>query len=275
MSLINEQKVFSTAFLMGGLGNQMFQISNALSQGWKNNVPTFFKCDAYTPMQAFKPKKYVDNIFRNIKFLDFSLPVKRVSAPWEYTELKLDWSSPIEFYGFFQSSKNFSEYKDRIIELFSPPDLVISELYSKYPELNFENTLSIHIRRGDCFQNPDIHPMPTVQYIEKCLDIIGEYSHVLIFTDDKIWVKENLKFENCTYIDDEDYNEMWIMSLCKNNIISNSTFSWWGSFLNKNKNKKVIAPSIWFGPRGPQNYKDIYEDNWTVVDVNYNNGFFE
>jgi len=275
MNTTNEPKVFSTAFLMGGLGNQMFQIANALSHGWKNNVPTFFKCEAYTPMQAFKPEKYVNNIFSKINFLNFTSQVKRVSSPWEYVEFNLDWSTPIEFYGFFQSSKNFIDYKEQIIELFSPSDEVVSKLLSKYKELNQEDTLSIHIRRGDCFQNPDIHPMPTVQYIEKCLSIIEKYTHIFIFTDDKIWVKENLKFENCTYIDEEDYNEIWIMSLCKNNIISNSTFSWWGSFLNRNKNKKILAPSIWFGPRGPQNYKDIYEDNWTIVDVKYNNGFFE
>jgi len=117
--------------------------------------------------------------------------------------------------------------------------------------------------------------MPTVKYVERSLEVIGKYSHIFIFTDDKAWVKENLKFDNCTYINEEDYLEMWIMSLCKNNIICNSTFSWWASFLNKNKYKKVVAPSMWFGPRGPQNYKDIYEKNWIVVDVKYNNGFFE
>ena len=59
---------------------------------------------------------------------------------------------------------------------------------------------------------------------------------------------------------------------CKNNIISNSTFSWWGSFLNQNKNKKVIAPSMWFGPDGPNEYCDIYRNDFTIMEVNYLNG---
>ena len=63
------------------------------------------------------------------------------------------------------------------------------------------------------------------------------------------------------------------MSLCKNHIMVNSTFSWWATFLNTNANKKIVAPSIWFGPRGPQNYKDIYESNWTVLDVKYEDGW--
>jgi hypothetical protein len=122
MNIIEEPKIFSTAFLMGGLGNQMFQIANALSQGWRNNIPVFFKCDAYTPMQAFKPSKYVDNIFRNVNFFDFKLNPKRINSPWEYVDFNLTWDQPIEFYGFFQSSKNFLGYENKILDLFSPPN---------------------------------------------------------------------------------------------------------------------------------------------------------
>ena len=146
-------------------------------------------------------------------------------------------------------------------------------MFEKYPELKQENTLSIHIRRGDCFMNHDIHPIANEKYVERALNEIGEYTHVFIFSDDKDWVKENLKFENVTYVDDEDYREMWLMSLCKNHIMVNSTFSWWATFLNTNPNKKIVVPSIWFGPRGPQNYKDIYESNWTVLDVKYEDGW--
>ena len=75
--------------------------------------------------------------------------------------------------------------------------------------------------------------------------------------------------------EDEDYKEIWLMSLCKNNIICNSTFSWWGSFLNRNENKKVIAPSIWFGTGGPSNFSDIYESNWIIINVESKNGILE
>ena len=73
--------------------------------------------------------------------------------------------------------------------------------------------------------------------------------------------------KNCTIVDEKDYIELWLMSLCKNNILSNSSFSWWGSYLNENKNKIVVAPSVWFGPNGPKIFSDIFEPYWKIINV--------
>ena len=102
--------------------------------------------------------------------------------------------------------------------------------------------------------------------------MIKDYQHLFLFGDDKEWLLQNFHGENITLINEEDYVDMWIMSLCKHNIIPNSTFSWWAAFLNKNNNKKIIVPSIWFGPNGPQNYYDMYESDWTKMDVVYSDG---
>lgn len=264
---------FISCNLMGGLGNQIFQAAHAIAQGITHNREVVFVPRSWTPMQGRQTENYLNNIFRNLKFVDNIDGFEKVmEGPWEFSEVFVKNHDTV-FDGYFQSSKNFLGHDDRIRNIFSPTEEFIIEMMNKHPELNQEKTLSVHIRRGDCFMNPDIHPIATEKYIEKALKEIGEYSHVFVFSDDKDWVKENLKFESVTYVEDEDYREMWLMSLCKNNIIVNSTFSWWGSFLNKNPNKKIVAPSIWFGPRGPRNYSDIYEPYWKVLEVKYEDGW--
>jgi hypothetical protein len=272
MILSEEPKIFSTSFLMGGLGNQMFQISHALCQGWRNDIPTIFKCESFTPMQANQPTKYVDNIYRNINFMNFNSRTRRVNAPWEYVNLMVNWDSPVEFHGYFQSSKNFYGFGDRLFDLFRPTEEFTQKIYKNFPEIKKENTVSIHVRRGDYLSIGAILPTIDKSYIDECLNRIGNYDHIFIFSDDVNWAKENLIYENSTIVDSlEDYEDLWFISLCKINIMSNSSFSWWGVFLNKNENKQVYVPSVWFGPNGERNYSDIYEKNWFKINVKYEN----
>ena len=85
-------------------------------------------------------------------------------------------------------------------------------------------------------------------------------------SDDINWCKENLKGDNIIFIEDEpDYVDLWLMSLCEHNIITNSSFSWWGSWLNKYQDKIVIAPKVWFGANKNLNPKDIYCEEWILI----------
>ena len=257
---------------MGGLGNQLFQASHALAQGWRHNRETIFTLKQYIPMQGRCTMYYRDNIFNNLKFIDElnnATIINEIS--WDYNEINPADNSTI-FQGYFQSSKNFLGYDEKIKNIFSPTEDFIKKIYEKYPQLNQDNTLSIHVRFGDYKLNPSIHPVISKEYLDRSLNIIGKYSHLFLFSDDKNWLFSNFNGENITIIDEEDYVDMWIMSLCKNNIISNSSFSWWSAFLNKNKNKKVICPSIWFGSNGPKNYSDTYEPEWLKLDVINVNG---
>jgi hypothetical protein len=248
-----------TCFLQGGLGNQMFQISNAISESRKYLIECKFKSEAYTPMQAFQPSKYVNNIFRNI---DLSLTEEEYNNAFVLT-------------GYFQSVNYFKEIENEIKEIFSPSSDFLNKIYKLYPELSYDNTLSIHIRRGDYFSIPDILPIVDISYINKAIEAIKDYSKVFVFSDDKVWAKENFNNKNFTVVEDlDDYEELWMMSLCMNNIISNSTFSWWGSFLNKNVSKKIIAPNLWTGPNGP-NMDNIYLDNFIKIPVFYEGGFLK
>lgn len=258
--------------LMGGLGNQMFQAGHALSQGWKHNREVVFLPKSWTPMQGRDASNYRNNVFRKLKFVDSLENFTTVhEGPWEYSEVNPSPNNTV-FEGYFQSGKNFLGFDDNIRDYFGPTDEFLKYAYEKYPELKNTNTVSIHIRFGDYKQNPHIHPSVTKEYIEAALSKLGVHAHLLLFGDDKSWLMENFQWERGTIINEEDYADMWIMSLCNSNIIANSTFSWWGAFLNKNPEKKVFAPSMWFGPSGPQKYHDMYQPDWTKIEVEYING---
>lgn len=261
-----------TCNLMGGLGNQLFEAAHALSQGWKHNREVVFSPRSWTPGQGRGAENYVNNVFRNLKFVDNLEGFTRVSeGPFEYSEVNpLDENTVFD--GYFQSTKNWFGHEEKIRDIFQPPQELVDEFYSKYPQLNNNETLSLHVRRSEYMQFPEIHPIITKEYIEEALKIIGSYSTVFVFSDDHQWVKDNLNFPSVIFVEeDQDWKELYLMGLCKNHIISNSTFSWWGVFLDKNKDKKIVCPSRWFGPRGPK-ADDIYESYWNLVDVEYREG---
>jgi hypothetical protein len=266
-------QIISTAYLMGGLGNQMFQMSHAICQGWKNNIPSKFSPSSETIMQGNQPTKYLNNLYRNIEFTNDIPNTKRIKSGWSYTDINPSWETSVEFFGYFQSSKNFLGYDEKIKELFQPTGEFINKIKTLYPEINNEGTISLHIRRGDYTTISHVLPVIDKTYIDESLKQNGGYTTLFIFSDDVKWVNQHLSYPNQIIVTGlEDYEEMWFMSLCENNIMSNSTFSWWGSFLNKNKNKNVFLPSVWFGPSGEHNWDDIYIDSWKRINVKYLDG---
>lgn len=258
---------------MGGLGNQMFQIAKAKSEGFKNNIPVFFRTSSYIPMEGNQPTKYLDNIFRKLSFDDSKITNFRIKEKtWDYYETNHVYTQPTEFYGYYQSSKNFLKYKNEIRNLFLPTEEFKNKLKLLYPKIFNPNSVSIHVRRGDYLGISEVLPVLDKSYFDYCVKDF-ENSDIFIFSNDKEWVKSNLNYNNSTVVEGlEDYEELWLMSLCNHNVMSNSSFSWWGSYLNLNKNKKVFVPSIWFGPMGEKNYGSIYENDWSKQNVFYKYG---
>ena len=265
--------MFLSSYLMGGLGNQMFQISKSVAEGLKNNIPVFFRTSAFIPMEGNQPTNYLNNIFRNIIFDDSKIPTKRINElTWDYYETNYLYTEPTELYGYFQSSKNFLNFKKQIQELFLPTEEFKEKIKLLYPKIFDKNSVSIHVRRGDYLSISEILPVLDKSYFDNCVNQL-DYSNIFIFSNDKEWVKNNLNYNNSTVVEGlEDYEEMWAISLCNHNIMSNSSFSWWGSYLNTNEDKKITVPSMWFGPNGEKNYQDIYEDGWIKINVKYDNG---
>lgn len=258
---------------MGGLGNQMFQIAKAKTEGFKNNIDVVFRPISFIPMEGNQPTKYMNNIFRNLKFDNITEPLIRISEPsWSYNKIEPLYHTSTEFFGYFQSSKNFLNFKKEIQKMFLPTEEFKKKIKSLYPQIFDKNSVSIHVRRGDYLSISEVLPVLDKSYFDNCVNQI-DYSNIFIFSNDKVWSKNNLNYDNSTVVEGlEDYEEMWTISLCNHNIMSNSSFSWWGSYLNTNEDKKITVPSVWFGPNGEKNFQDIYENGWIKINVKYHNG---
>ena len=146
--------------------------------------------------------------------------------------------------------------------------MYILYIKNKYRQLEGV-TCSIHVRRGDYVEKSEVFPPQPLSYYETSVKkLYGanlKHIHFIICSDDIEWCKYNFKFPNMTFVEDEiDIIDMFIMSMCGDNIIANSSFSWWSAWLNQNQNK-VVAPAKWFGPKRSLNTKDLYLDNWIRV----------
>jgi hypothetical protein len=98
------------------------------------------------------------------------------------------------------------------------------------------------------------------------MENFNEVTTFIVFSDDEKWIKENIKGKNIIYIQrNHDYIDLYLMSQCNHNIIANSTFSWWGAWLNNNQNKKVVAPTKWFGVNKKLDTKDLIPETWIKI----------
>lgn len=250
---------------MGGLGNQMFQIAAATSLAIENNDEAVFDFNlCFTPLQGNPSLKYVDNIFKKIKNSKF-IEVEYTHKEKNHSYENIPYKKNLLIHGYFQSEKYFQKNKEKIIDLFHIDDKDISFLYEKYKNIDLKNTVSIHIRRGDYLNSPDIHPVCKKEYYEKAMQSFPN-KNFLFVSQDIEWVKNNFKGTNIFY--SENNNEildLTLQTICSDNIIANSTFSWWGAYLNRNQNKKVIAPLQWFGKNSFINKNDIVPSNWTEI----------
>ena len=242
--------------LQGGLGNYLFQI--AAMHSLSDNV-------GFNISQASQVHRnintYLTNILRKInKSVD---GLKYEYDEPTYTYQPLPTNDNVLFNGYFQSEKYLD--RSKILDLYSIDEASSTYIQTKYGNV-LSNSVSIHVRRGDYLIKQDRHPVMSMEYYNLAIEKFDNCDNFLILSDDIEWCKRSFKGSKFTFVQDEkDYIDLWIMSLCNNNIIANSSFSWWGAWLNQNVNKKVIAPSNWFGYNKKLNTKDLYCEGWLVI----------
>jgi len=252
-----------TAYLQGGLGNQIFQIAAAYNLAKENNDEAWFNFNSsHTPLQGEQAHKYKRNIFKEFthkNVIDF----KEVLEEQGHSYKKIEYKEDLLIKGYFQSEKYFLENKQDIVEKlnkgldeFRPQ---VQEYLNNIPGLK----VAVHVRRGDYLKFPNIHPICDINYYIKAFDrIIGKFTPIFV-SDDIEWCKQNFKGEFSPF--KNELEDLTLLSMCNDNIIANSTFSWWGAYLNQSKVKTVIAPNNWFGENGPQDTQDIIPNNWIKI----------
>jgi len=268
MQMCNNQL---NVLIQGGLGNMMFQSAFALCFSMKNNcnynLVDFNQAVIKNSMIGRDSKNYADSIFfyfdkkQKINYFD-----KHFMCPFHFEDFKINPRKNYLLSGYFQSEKYFYDYDHQVKSYFIPKKEIFSKLSLKY-NINFSEFTSLHIRRGDFLTQPKFHPTVNENYIHNAINFFGKKENFLVFSDDIAWCKEVLKKYNCFFVEREnEVNSLYMMQKCQNNIISNSSFSWWGAWLNSNENKVVIRPNFWLGEYyNHLDTDDVYPKNWKII----------
>jgi hypothetical protein len=272
-----------TCKLMGGLGNQLFQVATTLVTAVTQNnrmLPVFIDeapmdWDERKKLESYKGPRpnYWSSIFHQLML------VTKADGYIEYHEnpdhkFRQIPQMPIntKIIGYWQSPKYFEHQRTELIQAFTLPKEDMEYVNTKYSQLsNGKKTLGIHVRRTD-YQLIN-NTIPLDYYLQSLGHFPDGSLKVLIFSDDKKWCQANLekilKDKSFEYVNEVDYHELFLMSLCDNLIIANSSFSWWGAYLSQKVNK-VICPTPWLINKdtGKEECPDIYPDlkEWTKLD---------
>lgn len=259
---------------MGGICNVMFKLSASISLALDNEVDYVFSTEFLRPISNECPKPgfdpdysvYSDNLLRNINFINkLPTPYRVHEEPKTFNHLPIHYNSGenLLLQGYFQSEKYFINNKKYIIDLFKPTENIKNFILEKLN--NVKNSISIHVRRGDYLNSPEYHPQQSLEYYMSAVNLLGIDKNYIIFSDDLDGIKPMFDFiPNKQFVSlGKDYLELYAMSMCEHNIICNSTFGWWGAYLNENKNKQVVGPNKWFGPLSSHlNSSDILPNDW-------------
>jgi hypothetical protein len=279
---------------MGGLGNQLFQIFAGMAYSLKHNYKMIFPYNDI--LTTGRPRNtYWDTFLKNFDLLTtrnpshgltndqiYNFEVFRENG-FEYREFpEFQPNNNVLFYGYFQSYKYFENYKHLIFSLLGLKQQQYS-IKTKYAGLYGGcHTISMHFRLGDYKNLPDFHPIIPYEYYKNALNLIVNSRQniddikVLYFCEeeDNLEVLKTIMRLQTEYplvefekVDDKivDWEQMLIMSCCYDNIIANSSFSWWGGYFNTNDNKIVCYPNKWFGPSNPVNTADLFPETWKRI----------
>lgn len=263
-------------YLTGGLGNQLFIIATTYAYSLEH-TKQFYLTKTWKGISQSRPF-YWNTLLKNV-------PKEYLVEPYEidkfprYKEPTFAYQKIPKFNqnqvldGYFQSPKYFEKYEFEIQKLLELPSELVDFANDKLKDLEDKTLVMVHVRHGDYKKSPDVHHILNLEYYQNAKQTmevkLGFRPTYVYFSDDIPWVTKNFDLIDSDIIIqcDKDYEEFAVMQQCDHFIIANSSFSWWTAWLSQKslQNKIVIAPIKWFASKGPQNWYDIYPDNWIVL----------
>lgn len=286
--------------LIGGLGNQMFQYAAGRRLAHKHNTQLKLDISSFGSYRLRRYGLHHFNIEATIATPEevASLTIRKQGIAERVLRMALRWSSgpapthirekhvhfdpdilnlPDSVYldGYWQSERYFADIAGIIRQEFTVKipqkgkDKELAELMASC------ESVSLHIRRGDFVSDShtnQVHSTCDQNYYFRCVEEITQtvkHPHFFIFSDEPEWARDNLKLPfSTTLVDhngaDKNYEDMRLMSQCKHHIIANSSFSWWGAWLNNNPEKIVITPIAWFEDK-THNIDDVIPSGWLKI----------
>ena len=281
----------TTTEIMGGLGNQLFQLFTLISYSLKAKKHFYIEDK---PITCGERKKYYWDTPLLNKLKGFIKPPLQITMLYKepffhYAPIPIliNQSQHVKLNGYFQSYKYFQQHKDVIFNMINLKETqhYVKEKVAPYlPTTAFEKVVSLHFRVGDFAQLQDCHPLMPVEYYEKALeqllvDTNGQKDwfilyfceeNDIVYVNEKInYLKKNAKFKELTFIKVpsqlDDWEQMILMSLCIHHIIANSTFSWWGAYFSSESGLNYY-PSRWFGRAlGEKKIDDLFLEGWNMI----------
>lgn len=275
------------AELTGGFGNQLFAYACAYALAKKNHADLYintYMADngmsrelgiddltiEYVERITYKYKKdilnrAIINKIRRQKAIGWKTKIFKENGNFVYHPEVFDQKGDVMLSGYWQSDKYFSEYAEDLRRLFRPKKLTENAKKTIEQIRSMENTVAVHIRRGDyLLAATELR----LEYFEDAMKIMEERLgkvNYCFFSDDIDWVKENFgEKENYYFLSGQEnmgyIDEFFCMAECQHDITANSSFSWWAAYLNANPNKVITAPivSFWRG--------DFYPDSWIKIE---------
>jgi hypothetical protein len=266
----------------GRLGNQMFQLATLIGIAKKNGTEVVIPNDQTGHLTDFStgqgisyglelPSLFELHGVRQVPSNELTIERYYNERSFTFDEKIFDEPDNTAFVGYFQSEKYFKHARHEVLSAFWFKQDVVEEASNEIDKINPDpnkEIVAIHVRRGDYLGNQGNHCVLPIEYYDDTIQTFfydKEYDF-WIFSDDPDWCAEN--FDGGTIINTQNpYVDLCLMSMCNHNVIANSSFSWWGAWLNPRHSKIVVAPSLWFGPylAGIHSTIDLIPESWFVL----------